>query len=144
MLEIWLPLLAIAAAIAGWYHVLRLRERVIAHARKLCAQYGVQLLDDSVALHRLRIKRQRGALQVIREYRFETSCGGNDRQSASITLHGDRIVGTGMPACTPPAAGESSAGTAPTPFAPPAATAMVEAATGGNVVPFTRARRTLH
>lgn len=142
MLEIWLPLLAIAAAIAGWYHVLRLREHVTAHARKLCEQYGVQLLDDSVALHRLRIKHQRGALRVTREYRFETSCGGNDRQSASITLHGDRIVGTSMPARAASAA-DASAHAAP--FTPRTAATMADAATtGGNVVPFTRARRTLH
>lgn len=138
MLEIWLPLLAIAAAIAGWYHVLRLRERVTAHARQLCEQHGVRLLDDSVALHRMRIKRQRGALQVIREYRFETTCGGNDRQSASITLHGDRIVATRMPTRVAPAA-DTSVQAAP--FASPDTATTV---TGGNVVPFTRARRTLH
>ncbi|HKU79416.1 MAG TPA: DUF3301 domain-containing protein, partial [Rhodanobacteraceae bacterium] len=72
MLEVWLPLLAVAAIAAWWYHVLRLRERATAHARRLCERHGVQLLDDSVALHRLRMNWRRGTLHVTREYRFET------------------------------------------------------------------------
>lgn len=138
MLEIWLPLLAVAAIAAWWYHVLRLRERVIAHARQLCEQHGVQLLDDSVGLHRLRAKWRAGALHVTREYRFETSCGGNDRRAASITLHGDRIVGASMPACAPP---DPDATIDPAVFT---LTSTPAAANGGNVVPFTRTRRTLH
>jgi hypothetical protein len=139
VLEVWLPLLAIAAVAAWWYHVLRLRERVIAHARQLCGQHGVQLLDDSVGLHRLRAKWRRGALHVTREYRFETSCGGNDRRAASITLDGDRIVDTSMPACAPP---DPGATIDPLPFAP--CNTAADAASSGNVVPFTRTRRTLH
>ena len=55
MLEVWLPLLSIAAVAMWWYHVLRLRERAVAHARDLCERHGMQLLDDSVALHRLHV-----------------------------------------------------------------------------------------
>jgi hypothetical protein len=67
VLEVWLPLLAFMALIGSWYHVLRLRERATAHARRLCEQHGVQLLDDSVALHPLRLNWRRGALHVMRE-----------------------------------------------------------------------------
>jgi len=105
VLEVWLPLLAFMALIGSWYHVLRLRERATAHARRLCEQHGVQLLDDSVALHRLRLNWRRGALHVMREYRFETSRGGDDRQPASVRLLGDRIVGESMPAPHHPDAG---------------------------------------
>lgn len=141
MLEVWLPLLTLLAIGATWYHVLRLRERVHAHARRLCEQHELQLLDDSVALHRLRARWRNRGLQVTREYRFFTSRGGDDRQAASITLLGDRIVGASMPA--------QPAATAPA--TAPAATASYLHPTlprrdpvVGNVVPFDRSRRTLH
>lgn len=97
MLEVWLPLLVIGAIGAWWFHVLRLREHVTAHARRLCDQHGLQLLDDSVALHRLRIRRRDGALSVQREYRFDTSTGGDDRRTASLTLVGNRITASRLP-----------------------------------------------
>lgn len=139
VLEIWLPLLAFMALIGTWYHVLRLRERATAHARRLCEQHGVQLLDDSVALHRLRANWRRGALHVVREYRFDTSRGGDDRQSATITLLGDRIVGESMPAHADrdavAATVQALHGAAPMQTVPDA---------GNRVVSITRARRTLH
>lgn len=139
VLEIWLPLLAFMALIGMWYHVLRLRERATAHARRLCEQHGVQLLDDSVALHRLRVNWRRGALHVMREYRFDTSRGGDDRQSATINLLGDRIVGESMPARDDR---DAAAPTVRMLHDVPSMQAAPDA--DGKVVPITRARRTLH
>lgn len=139
MLEVWLPLLSIAAIAAWWYHVLRLREHAVAHARRLCERHGLQLLDESVALHRLRMSRKRGALRITREYRFDISLGGNDRRAASLTLLGDRIVGASLPERETPAA---PASVSPYDFSPPPS--APEAHAGNNVVPITRARRTLH
>lgn len=139
MLEIWSPLLLVGAGAAWWYHVLRLRERVTTHARHLCERHGLQLLDDSVALHRLRIRWRHGAPCTIREYRFDTSLGGDDRQTASLILHGDRVVGASMPRRERPA--EPAPVLMPHhPPSPPATTADA----GNNVVPITRVRRTLH
>lgn len=139
MLEVWLPLLSITAIVMWWYHALRLRERAIAHARHLCERHALQLLDDSVALHRLRMNWRHGSLHVTREYRFDTSLGGNDRRAASITLLGDRIVSASVPERETPAA--------PAPVSPygvlPPHTAP-ETHAGDNIVPITRARRTLH
>lgn len=140
MLEVWLPLLSIAVIAVWWYHALRLRERAIAHARQLCERHGLQLLDDSVALHRLRVGWRHGGLRATREYRFDTSLGGNDRRAASITLLDDRIVSASLP--------EREA-----PFHEPvpavhvvheATPTQTDAGTGNNIVPITRARRTLH
>lgn len=141
VLEVWLPLLAFMVLIGSWYHVLRLRERATAHARHLCERHGVQLLDDSVALHRLRVNWRRGTLHVMREYRFETSRGGNDRQPASIRLLGDRIVGESMPARDDLGYDTAAPAVRVLHSAPP----MQTAPDGSNkVVPITRARRTLH
>jgi hypothetical protein len=141
VLEVWLPLLSIAAIAAWWYHALRLRERAVAHARGLCERHGLQLLDDSVALHRLRMGWRQGALHVTREYRFDTSLGGNDRRAASITLLGERIIASSVPERegfthdVPPA---SARAVDDLPAAQPAP------GPGSNVVPITRVRRTLH
>jgi len=139
VLEVWLPLLAFMVLIGSWYHVLRLRERATAHARRLCERHGVQLLDDSVALHRLRMNWRRGTLHVMREYRFETSRGGDDRQPASVRLLGDRIVGESMPAPHHPDAGAHAFRDVPD---LPAAWHVPDG--DANIVPITRARRTLH
>ncbi|MES2404565.1 MAG: DUF3301 domain-containing protein [Pseudomonadota bacterium] len=140
MLEVWLPLLCIAAIAAWWYHALRLRESVVAHARHLCERHGLQLLDDSVALHRLRMNWRHGSLHVKREYRFDTSLGGNDRRAASITLLGDRIVSASLPESDVPVLEPASAARVVHDIAPNQA--GVDA--GNNVVPITRARSTLH
>ena len=140
VLEIWLPLLAFMALIGMWYHVLRLRERATAHARHLCERHGVQLLDDSVALHRLRLNWRRATLRVMREYRFETSRGGDDRQPASIRLLGDRIVGESMPARHDPGPDAAVPAIRMLHDMPPRQTTP----DAGKVVPITRARRTLH
>lgn len=139
VLEVWLPLLSLLALGATWYHVLRLRERVHAHARQLCEDHGLQLLDDSVALHRLHAQWRDGGLRVTREYRFETSRGGDDRQTASITLHGERVVGSRMPSPVPVATAPSDTAV---PYLRP--TLPRQESSSGNVVPFERGRRTLH
>lgn len=139
MLEIWLPLLLIAALGVAWYHVLRLRERATAHARRLCERHGLQFLDDSVALHRLRARWRNGSLHVLREYRFDTSRGGNDRQAASITLLRDRIVQTSLPS------GPSADAAAPVATSPFVASSLPRPdPESGNVIPLHRRRRTLH
>lgn len=137
MLEVWLPLLICAALGGAWYHVLRLRERAVAHARQLCRHRNLQLLDDSVALHRLRARWRHGALHVMREYRFYTSSGGNDRRTASLVLLGDRVVSASLPEGDAP--GQAAQ-------APPLLHDMPPTAAGtdSKVIPITRARRTLH
>ena len=139
VLEVWLPLLAFMVLIGSWYHVLRLRERATRHARNLCERHGVQLLDDSVALHRLQVVWRRGALHVMREYRFETSRGGDDRQPASIRLLGDRILAESMPAGQDRDAGASAV--AALRARPPM---QIAPGAGNKAVPIARARRTLH
>lgn len=141
MLEVWLPLLASIALTGSWYHVLRLREQATAQARRICERHGLQLLDDSIALHRLRVHWRQGSLYVTREYRFDTSLGGNDRRIASISLHGDRIVSASVPEL------DGSGHDVATPAvralhdspAPPSGTTAAH-----NVVPIARARKTLH
>lgn len=141
MLEVWLPLLLCIAIGWAWYHALRLRELAIAHARKLCEHHGLQLLDDSVALYRLRARWRRGSLHVTRVYRFDTSRGGDHRQAATMTMRAGHIMGSSLPSVEPAAPGVA---VATSPFMP-ASLPTLGATPSGNVVPFERpARRTLH
>ena len=142
MLELWFLLLAMVAAVAAWYHVLRLRERATGHARRLCERHCLQLLDDSVALHRLRFNWQHGALRVTREYRFETSLGGNDRRTASIILLGDRIMRASLP--EPESREPATTASFRVSCGGPPPAQRPEADQGSTVVPISRARRTLH
>ena len=51
-------LLAVFGGLAWfWWDGLKKRERAVGAARRVCAQAGVQFLDDSVALRRLRLRR---------------------------------------------------------------------------------------
>lgn len=131
-----LPLIVCIAAGLLWYDALRARELAIAHARRLCTEHGAQMLDQGVALHRLRL-RWRGKPHLERGYRFEVSYAGNDRHRASLTLIGDRLVDYSLPTTDEIVLGANTA-TLPSSRAP------LPADSSGNVVPITRARRTLH
>jgi hypothetical protein len=141
VLEVWLPLLVCMALGGTWYHVLRLRERAVLHARRICDQHGLPLLDDSVALHRVRARWHSGALHLTREYRFDTSLGGHDRQHASITLLGDRVVGASLPRREAPEYHTPNPAVRVLHDIPPIRASLD---TGNKVIPITRARRTLH
>ena len=54
---------------------------------------GLQLLDETVAIHRLSLRRDgNGVLRLSRIYDFEYSDTGNDRTSGSIVLLGKRVL----------------------------------------------------
>jgi len=138
-----LPLSICAAAGLLWYAAMRSRELAILHAGRLCAEYGAQMLDQSVALHSLRPLWRGGPPRLARSYRFELSYDGDDRHRASLTLIGDRLVDFSLPARENESTPQPSHRTA----SPPASVEpmpMPVLPTGGNVVPITRGRKTLH
>lgn len=122
---------------------MRARELAILHAGRLCARHGAQMLDQSVALHRLRPLWRGGPPRLARSYRFELSYDGDDRHRASLTLVGDQLVDYSLPAreneSAPPPSRQAEARPEH-----PAPTAIQVLPTGSNVVPIERGRRTLH
>ena len=71
---------------------LRAREAAIEAARCACAGDGVQLLDDTVMMVSLRIRRGEGGRAVLRRvYQFEFSDTGNNRLAGAVTLAGPRV-----------------------------------------------------
>jgi hypothetical protein len=62
-------------------------------ARRACQQAGVQLLDETVALARLRLRRDENQrARLYREYAFEFSDTGDNRQPGRVYLLADRLL----------------------------------------------------
>ncbi|MGH8212527.1 MAG: DUF3301 domain-containing protein [Rhodanobacteraceae bacterium] len=143
MTDALLPLSVCVAIGLIWYAAMRVRERAIAHAQRLCTEYGAQMLDQSVVLHGLRPLWRNGRPRLLRSYRFDLSYDGNDRHRASLTLAGERLLNYSLPAREDPWAGADAPRTGSmSPPPPPRITAEIESS--GNVVPITQARKTLH
>jgi hypothetical protein len=75
-----------------WYAGMQVREQAIAVGRRACNETGLQFLDESVALSRIRFARNsNGQLQFQRDYRFEFSDTGNNRRPGVIRMLGERV-----------------------------------------------------
>jgi|SRR5450759_2071533 hypothetical protein len=97
MIGTWISLLAIAAAAWAWMDALEAREYAIRHGRALCQEAGVQLLDQTVSLKRLRIGRRDGLPTFVRRYGFEISLDGSDRHRGHLDLSGHRLEAWSLP-----------------------------------------------
>jgi hypothetical protein len=90
-------LLALAGAIGLWLKLSLARETAIAEVRRQCDQHGLQLLDETVGLRGIRLRRQHGARVLERCYGFEVSVDGEDRQPARIWMNADGPSGLSLP-----------------------------------------------
>lgn len=76
-----------------WMDALSAREAALAAARRACDGEGLQLLDETVVVERLRPDRNEdGRLALRRDYGFEYSQDGVDRQRGGLTLLGRELV----------------------------------------------------
>lgn len=88
-------LLTGALALVGWFwwDGLNKREMAIRAARAVTQRVGVQLLDETVALKRLRLARDDNQrVRIQRQYVFEYSDTGNNRLPGYVYLLGDRVI----------------------------------------------------
>ena len=96
MTDLW-PLLFLGVAVWMWYENLRAREVAVRVARETCHQQNLQLLDSTVVLKRMRIKRRpKGQFALQRAYQFEYSESGANRQRGFIILSGHRVDSIGL------------------------------------------------
>jgi hypothetical protein len=87
-----LAFVILAAAAWLWADSLRARERAVRAGRAACERYGVQLLDDTVAIARLRLARDdNGRLRILRTYTFEFSETGDNRRHGAIVMRGAEV-----------------------------------------------------
>jgi hypothetical protein len=87
-----LEAIALVLLVAGtvfWIDTLRAREAALVAGRAACERYGLMLLDDTVAVTRMRFTRNtEGRLRLGRTYGFEFSDTGNNRRHGAISLVG--------------------------------------------------------
>jgi len=100
-----LVLLALVAGVGLWMKSSTARERAVREARGLCQRHELQLLDETVGLRRLRLRRMDGLLRVERCYDFEVSVDGDDRKPGELWMAGNVVTRTSLPSMADPAAG---------------------------------------
>jgi len=100
-----IALLALAAIVGAWLKSARARERAMDEARRQCAQHGLQLLDETVGLRSLRLRRVNGRRRLEAGYAFEVSAHGDDRSDGRLWMHGERLAGLSLPSAAEPVAG---------------------------------------
>ena len=91
--------------LGGWFWLDSLRARDIAldGARRACEAEGVQLLDWTVAMRKIRLGRDdEGRRGFQRTYEFEFSDTGNNRIGGSITVLGRQLLALKLPVVAAP------------------------------------------
>lgn len=99
MTSLLVAILAFGLGAFLWTSARAASEAATLHGRRACERAGVQWLDQSVHLVRLRLSREprSGRVGVERHYRFDYSRDGNDRHAGRIVLHNTRLVGFSGP-----------------------------------------------
>jgi hypothetical protein len=82
-------LLALMLLIWFWRDSLRVRESATRICRRACESYGVQFLDQTVALQRLRLRWVRSGLRLQRTYQFDYSLEGDGRRTGHLVMLGN-------------------------------------------------------
>ena len=92
-----LAVAALAAAVAFWHSSLAARESANQVAQEACAGAQVQMLDGTVAIHRLRIVRGVNApLAWHRTYVFDYTADGYERQRGFVVMTGAVVDTVGL------------------------------------------------
>jgi hypothetical protein len=100
-----LALLALAAVAGLWLKSTRAREHAVDEARRQCAQHNLQLLDETVGLRGLRLRRIGGRRRVEAGYTFEVSAHGDDRLEGRLWMRGGRLAALSLPSVDEPLQG---------------------------------------
>lgn len=83
-------LLALGLFIWFWRENLRVRESATRISRQACKSYGVQFLDQTVALQRLRPRWAHSGLHLQRTYQFDYSLEGEGRRTGYLVMLGNQ------------------------------------------------------
>jgi hypothetical protein len=83
-------LLATLLLIWFWRDSLQVREAATRICRQACASYGLQFLDQTVALQRLRLRWVSSGLRLQRTYQFDYSLEGEGRHTGYLVMLGER------------------------------------------------------
>jgi hypothetical protein len=88
----WFFLITIVALLWFWWDATAAREIAIRRAKELCQQSKVEFLDESVALSRLKLRRNpAGTITFARRFDFEFCTDGQQRYAGYVEMLGKVI-----------------------------------------------------
>lgn len=97
-------LVAVAVLALGWSAARDAAELARRVAASVCHQARAQLLDETVSLERVSLRRNaEGRLRLLRQYRYEYSLDGIQRHPAALALLGGKLLWVQGPAAVPDA-----------------------------------------
>ena len=80
-----------------WWDGLQKRELALQAAQRACSQADVQFLDSSVSLRKLALRRDENQrARFYREFAFEYSATGEDRQVGRVYMLGNRVLSASL------------------------------------------------
>ncbi len=86
----WLSLIVLFGL--HWWQGQRVKEVALRATRRHCEELDLQLLDDSIGLRAIWLKRDAsGRLCWWRSYNFEFTSSGDDRYRGRVVTLGDRV-----------------------------------------------------
>ncbi|WP_419810294.1 DUF3301 domain-containing protein [Bacterioplanoides sp.] len=88
----WIFFFALVAVLyLFWNKQQQARVLALQVVRKHCEQQNLQLLDDTLLLDALRLRKRGAGWRLIRCYRFDFSSTGDERYTGHIHLAGRRV-----------------------------------------------------
>jgi len=89
----FLVFIGILGFIGSWQAQMRAREYALELAKNSCKASNAQLLDETVSLHQIRLKRNKaGKICLQREYRFDYTLDGKTRCRGRVLLLGKKEI----------------------------------------------------
>lgn len=98
-------ILIVTAGFGAWlfWQQLAIRELALRHAISACEKNDLQLLDQSIGLHKIRVKKLNGGgMGVLREYSFEFTSTGEQRYNGKVFVVGRTLQGVKLDAFREP------------------------------------------
>ena len=78
---------------AFWWNTMGIKQQAYDAAKRHCLELNLQLLDQSVMLKRVRLKRNRaGGLSLLRVFVFEFASTGDERYHGEVQLMGRALL----------------------------------------------------
>lgn len=89
-----IALIIVFLIIVAWQSTMRGKERALAYCKTLCKAHQMQLLDETVSLKKVQLRRtESGRLGLLRTYTFEYNLDGNARHTGEVQMLGRECVG---------------------------------------------------
>ena len=92
-----LPLLLLATVVMVWQILHSFNERAVAIARNACQEAGLQLLDATVSLTRVRLTRKESGPAWMLDYGFDVSADGQTRSHGRMRFIGGALEWIDLP-----------------------------------------------